>query len=75
MRVTAPFTNLEPSLHRFSSQKHIIPSLPEKDIRLREIRGKIILDPLTALRHADVVDHEQVDVNLVSACPPHILVC
>ena len=34
-----------------------------------------MLDQLTALRHADVVHHEQVDVNLVSACPPHILVC
>ena len=73
MRVTAPFANLEPSLHRFSSQKHIIPSLPEKYLFTRNEK-KIILDQPTTLRHADVVHHEEVDVNLVSAGPPDILV-
>ena len=33
-----------------------------------------ILDQPTAFRHADVVHHEEVDVNLVCAGPPHILV-
>ena len=60
-----------PLLHLFSSQKHMMPSLPRYILHsVTTLRTR----QLTALRHADVVHHEQVDIYRVGAGPPHVLV-
>ena len=61
-----------PVLHLFSSQKHMMPSLPRQYIQ-RHDTSHHTPQP-TALRHAHVVHHEQVDVYRVGAGSPHVLV-
>ena len=60
-----------PVLHLFSSQKHMMPSLPRQYIY--SVTTHHTPQP-TALRHAHVVHHEQVDVYRVGAGSPHVLV-